>query len=475
MPRRSSRTSRVELREALDVRLVDDRLVPRRRAAAGRPPSRSSGRRRRTSGSRRRRPRRRARGRRPRRRGRTAARSRRRSRPAPSIAFAYGSISSLRRVEALPALGLVRPVDAVAVALARADAGQVAVPVERGALGQLDARLARRRRRTGTARPARRSRRRARSSCRRRPRSAPSGNGLPGQTSVIAHRSRQRRARSVESRRGREKFIDAARPAAAPDASSTATLLVDVDSSSHRQRAAACAGSASSVAVERAAAPGRRRAGSSFERSKVAGVLRVGHLLAAKRGEAPRTRCRRPSRVASAIAGSMWSVKNWNGRRLAVLLAHEEQRRERARAATQQRGERRARSAAAGRRTRGCRPGRGSARRRRTSGAASRGVAPRSVVARASVDASPKSRVVARRARRSAATCSAWWKLVGPLRVEAPAAVDRPVGRRVSISAITSAPGCGRADALGELGQHVRSGSSSKIACTASSRSPSMR
>ena len=39
------------------------------------------------------------------------------------------------------------------------------------------------------------------------------------------------------------------------------------------------------------------------------------------------TSARRPSRVASAIAGSMWSVKNWNGLLLLVLLAHEDERR----------------------------------------------------------------------------------------------------------------------------------------------------
>ena len=64
MPRRSSRTSGCSAREAVHVRLVDDRLVQRACRGGGRPPSRSAGRSRPTSGSRRRRPRRRARGRR---------------------------------------------------------------------------------------------------------------------------------------------------------------------------------------------------------------------------------------------------------------------------------------------------------------------------------------------------------------------------------------------------------------------------
>ena len=44
----------------------------------------------------------------------------------------------LRRVEAPPRRGVVRPVHAVAVVLAGPDAGQVAVPAERGALLHLD-------------------------------------------------------------------------------------------------------------------------------------------------------------------------------------------------------------------------------------------------------------------------------------------------------------------------------------------------
>ena len=121
VPRRSSRTSRVQLREALDVRLVDDGLVPRASRAAGRPPSRSAGRRRRTSGSRRRRPRRRRRGRRPRSRSGTYGRT-------FAASQSTGAVDRLRvrvdqelgRVEAVPGRRVVRAVDAVAVALARA-------------------------------------------------------------------------------------------------------------------------------------------------------------------------------------------------------------------------------------------------------------------------------------------------------------------------------------------------------------------
>ena len=119
MPRRSSRTPGMALREALDVQLVDHRLVPRR---LGRPvvlPVEAPGRSRRTSGSRR------------------ASSSGSGESPssapggygnaraasqstAPSIAFAYGSISSFAGLKRCPSLGRVRAVDAVAVALARA-------------------------------------------------------------------------------------------------------------------------------------------------------------------------------------------------------------------------------------------------------------------------------------------------------------------------------------------------------------------
>ena len=59
----------------------------------------------------------------------------------PSIAFAYGSISSLFGLKRSPGRRVVRAVHAICVALSGADAGEVAVPVERRPLGQLDARL----------------------------------------------------------------------------------------------------------------------------------------------------------------------------------------------------------------------------------------------------------------------------------------------------------------------------------------------
>ena len=103
-------------------------------------------------------------------------------RTAPSIAFAYGSIRSFAGLKRWPCGRVVGPVDAVAVALAGPDAGQVAVPVERRALASARAASRGRRRRTGTARRARRARRRARSSCPRRPTSRRAGTAVPGQT-----------------------------------------------------------------------------------------------------------------------------------------------------------------------------------------------------------------------------------------------------------------------------------------------------
>ena len=85
----------------------------------------------------------------------------------------------LGRVEAQPALRLVRTAHAVAVALTRPDTGQVAVPDEGGAFAYLDAASRRRRRRRGTARHPRRSRRRARSSCRGRRRPGRAGTAYP--------------------------------------------------------------------------------------------------------------------------------------------------------------------------------------------------------------------------------------------------------------------------------------------------------
>jgi hypothetical protein len=64
-----------------------------------------------------------------------------------------------------------------------------------------------------------------------------------------------------------------------------------------------------------------------LERSKVAGSCGSG-TWPANASNCANSR-RRPSRVAEAISSSMWSLKNWNGPRLAVLLAHEQHGRER--------------------------------------------------------------------------------------------------------------------------------------------------
>ena len=76
------------------------------------------------------------------RRRRRAARSRRPSRPRPSIALRVRIDQQLRGVEAPPVSRVVRAVDAVAVPLPGPDAGQVAVPVERRPLVDVDALLA---------------------------------------------------------------------------------------------------------------------------------------------------------------------------------------------------------------------------------------------------------------------------------------------------------------------------------------------
>ena len=160
----SSGTSGCSLREALDVQLVDERLVPRR----ARRPVVAPGERR-IDDRRQRRVRRRCRarrttGRRPdRRRGsRTARRPSASSRP---IDLAYGSSTTLLGLKRWPLRRLVRAVDAIAVELAGPHVGQVAVPDHVGLLGQRDARRFLRRRRpnrTGRARPWSRARRRAR-------------------------------------------------------------------------------------------------------------------------------------------------------------------------------------------------------------------------------------------------------------------------------------------------------------------------
>ena len=89
-----------------------------------------------------------------------------------------------------PASRARRARDAVAVALPGPDAREVAVPVERGALGQLDRGLARPRRRTGRARRVRRAPRRARSSCPHRPRSRRAGTAAQARCSASSSRAR---------------------------------------------------------------------------------------------------------------------------------------------------------------------------------------------------------------------------------------------------------------------------------------------
>ena len=171
----------VQLREALDVGLVDDRLVPGRRAAVVLPVERlvdddALRDRLRVVGvvGRDRRRRRRE----VRQRVCTLVGDRTFDRPR------VGVDQQLGRIETQAALGFVGPVDAVAVALARADAGQVAVPVEERCAPSARSVSPCPLRRRGRARRARRARRRARSSCPCRPSVAPSGNGAPGQTSI---------------------------------------------------------------------------------------------------------------------------------------------------------------------------------------------------------------------------------------------------------------------------------------------------
>ena len=171
---------RVAHREALHVRLVDDRVGATGCAAGGRPPSRSPGRSPPHLGMASRRPRRRARGRRRRRRSGTYGSTLASFQLIDAVdRLRVGVDQELVVVEAVALGGRVGAVDAVAVALARADARQVAVPVERGALADLDAGLLAVARRTGRARRARRSRRTARSSCPARPTSRRAGRASP--------------------------------------------------------------------------------------------------------------------------------------------------------------------------------------------------------------------------------------------------------------------------------------------------------
>ena len=203
---------------------------------------------------------------------------------------------------------------------------------------------------------------------------APSGNGCPGQTSISGESSTRRLPKSATSSTSPRRSAQHLR------------VLVGLGLELARQLAA----QREQLAVERD--PARR--GWSFERTNVSSACGSGTSSPEKRGEAPRTRARRPSRVASAIAGSMWSVKNWNGAGspysspMKSSGVHGEKSARRRRRA--------ARPAAGGRRARGCRPGRGSARRHEPA----RIVAGACEIARASVARPSRRRVVARPARR---------------------------------------------------------------------------
>ena len=224
----------------------------------------------------------------------------------------------------------VRPVDPEAVALAGPDTRQVAVVVLRPAPGHLDARVSRRRRRTGTARRARRARRRSRSSCRAPSQWAPSGNGLPGQTSISgpprptsaagsprrrpASRRRRRTARrprawhrerrvsaeklnisSCSPRRTRSQRVIARR--------NRSPRLASWPRSSRRER---------QQLARRARRAPRRAPGSAWSRSNVCSDLRVGDLLR-RTTRTPRTPGGARPAWRWAISSSMWSEKNWNG------------------------------------------------------------------------------------------------------------------------------------------------------------------
>ena len=198
----------------------------------------------------------------------------------------------LVRVEPVAVLGRPGAVDAIAVALAGPDARQVAVPVERRALDERDAvsfalvveqaELDVRRRSPRTARSSSLAvprRRRAGTACRARPSLASSSRGL-------SPRSR-RRASAFPRRRS--------------------ALSLDLASA---RRAAVYAAARAACGSDRERPGARGGRASSAERLRSCGS-----------GHAPRRRTLvkaansrlRPSRVASAIAGSMWSVKNWNG------------------------------------------------------------------------------------------------------------------------------------------------------------------
>ena len=216
--------------------------------------------------------------------------------------------------------------DAVAVARAGPDAGQVDVPDVGRDLLDGDA-LSRRRRRRGRARRGRRARRRARSSSPARPRSRRAGRAArarpPGHrvTSAPASAGRTtcRRGLGVvggDAHAARPRHRDGGprpevrdEPASPRPTPSQRRGLVELDLA--RVAVLQLAAHLEQPRVERAQ---RRVAARRVELRAPEGrrVLRVGHLLAANAAKAANSR-RRPSRVAAAISSSMWSVKNWNG------------------------------------------------------------------------------------------------------------------------------------------------------------------
>ena len=189
-------------------------------------------------------------------------------------------------VEAMAALRVVGPVDAVAVALAGVHAGQVAVPVERGALGQLDRTSRRPRRRTGTARRARRARRRSRSSCPRRPTWRRGGTGL---------RARPPSAHQRSGERGQDDEAGLDRRLVRGEQDLLGALARHVDGRCGRSWRAAC--------TRRGGRRASRRARRSRPSSTSPAAAARGGRAAARRA----VRACRPARP----RGSAWSARRW--------------------------------------------------------------------------------------------------------------------------------------------------------------------
>ena len=210
----------------------------------------------------------------------------------PSIAFAYGSISSLSGLKRWPARRVVVAVDAVAVALARPDPRDVAVPVERlASVSSMRVSRSSASNRQSSTRAAFSEKSEKFVPCPSQV--GPRGNGWPGQTSI----SGESLPASSRSRRG--------------DPSCRAGgAAVSPPRPPRRPRAPAAASAAARAARGRA---DRASRGSSFERRNVSSACGSGTCSPAKDANASNSR-RLPVRVASAIAGSMWSVKNWKGR-----------------------------------------------------------------------------------------------------------------------------------------------------------------